>query len=304
MELRQLRCFVAVAEELHFGRAARRLEMLPAALGRQIRMLESDLATRLLTRSTRTVALTEDGAGLLEDARDVLGRADALAANFRQRGRRAATTLRLGAIDTAAAGLVPLLLHDLRRARADLKVQLFEDKTVRLLPRLLSGSLDLAFVRPPEQHDKRIEFRMVLHETAVVAVPAGHRFAKRKLLSVDALADEPLIVPERRSRPHSYDLTFKLFEGAGSRPKIAQVAQEKQTIVSLVAAEIGLAIVPRWASRLSVAGVRYVPLKAQTHDQPGLLPLAAAWVRGTRDPARDALLALLEARLSRYSAQA
>src|SRR5262245_41412605 len=177
MDLDQLRCFIAVAEELHFGRAARRLDMLPSALGRHIRLLEEDLATRLLARTTRSVALTEDGAALLEEARGLLIRADALVQRFRERGRRRATTLKLGAIDTAAAGLVPLLLHDVREQRPDIKVQLLEDKTILLIPRLLSGRLDLAFVRPPDRLDKRIEFLMLFHESAVVAVPTRHKLA-------------------------------------------------------------------------------------------------------------------------------
>jgi DNA-binding transcriptional LysR family regulator len=304
MDLHQLRCFVTVAEELHFGRAARRLDMLPSGLGRHIRLLEEDLSVRLLSRTTRSVALTEDGAGLLPEARALLDRADALAARFRERGRKLTATLRLGAIDTAAAGLVPLLLHDLRDERPELKVQLLEDKTIRLLPRLLSGRLDLALVRPPERPDKRLEFLPLLHESAVVALPSRHKLATRKVLSVGALEGQPLIVPDRRARPHSHDLTFRLFDEAGLRPRIAQVAEEKQTIVNLVAADIGLAIVPRWASRLGVAGVRYVRLKTRAPDVLGILPLAAAWVRGTRDPTRDAVLAILKRRLSAYAAQA
>ena len=106
MELHQLRCFVAAAEELHFGRAAQRLEMLPSALGRHIRLLEDDLGTRLMTRTTRSVTLTDDGAVLLKDARDLLAQADGLAVKFHARGRKQAATIRLGAIDSAAAGLL------------------------------------------------------------------------------------------------------------------------------------------------------------------------------------------------------
>src|SRR6201991_4873519 len=107
MDLHQLRCFVAAAEELHFGRAAQRLDMLPSALGRHIRLLEEDLGTRLLTRTTRSVALTDDGATFLKQARDLLGQADRIAASVRERVRARAATIRVGAIDSAAAGLMP-----------------------------------------------------------------------------------------------------------------------------------------------------------------------------------------------------
>lgn len=304
MELRQLRCFIAVAEELHFGRAARRLDMLPSALGRHVRLLEEVLGTPLLLRTTRNVTLTQDGVAFYEDARLLLAKADEVGRQFRERGRRRSPVLRVGAIDTAAAGLVPELLHDFRKHRPDVTVQLIEDKTIRLLPRLLSDRLDLAFVRPPEIIDSRIEFQMLFHETPVVAVPSRHKLASRSRIFIDTLVDQPLIVPDRSSRPHSHDLTIKLFKQAGLRPTITQVAEEKQTIVNLVAAKVGLAIVPRWASRFAVAGVRFVPLIIKRSEDLKILPLAAAWLRGLRDPLREEMLAVLRLRLPTYAARA
>lgn len=304
MDLHQLRCFVAVAEELHFGRAARRLDMLPSALSREIRLLETSLGTQLLLRTTRNVMLSQDGAAFVDDARALLARADALAAEVRERGRRHSRSLiRVGAIDTAA-GLVPPLLHDFRELRPAVAVQLLEDKTVRLVPKLLSGRLDIAFIRPPGRLDRRIETMMLFHETPVVAVPSRHRLASRRRLSIEALADEPMIVPDRSSRPHSHDLTIKLFQRAGLRPNLSQIAEEKQTIVQLVAAGLGLAIVPRWASRLGMAGVRFVPLASRDTAILDLLPMAAAWLRNARDPLRDEILDLLRLHLPRYAAGA
>jgi DNA-binding transcriptional LysR family regulator len=301
MDLHQLRCFVAAAEELHFGKAAQRLDMLPSALGRFIKLLEEDLGTRLMTRTTRNVALTDDGAALLKEARNLLAQADGLAAKFRTRGRKQATTLRVGAIDSAAAGLLPMLLHDFRERRPDVTVKLVEEKTIRLQPRLLSGRLDLAFLRPPENPDKRLEFLFLLHEKAVVAVSDRHPLASKKSVTIADLAEEPLIVPERRSRPHSHDLTMKLFAEAGLQARIVQLANEKQTIVNLVAAELGVAIVPRWTSRMAARGICYVPLDASDMNR---LTLAAAWTRGTRDPIRDEMLEMLRAGLSRYALEA
>ena len=304
MNLHQLRCFVAAAEELHFGKAAHRLAMLPAALGRYIHQLEEDLGTRLLVRTTRNVTLTADGAILLEDARSLLAQADALAARFRTAGRNQATTLRVGAIDSAAAGLMPMLMQDFRSVRPDIAVQIHEDKTTRLLPRLLSGSLDLAFVRPPLSPDKNLEFLFLLYETVVVAVPEAHPLATRKNVTIEDIADQSLIVPDRRSRPHSHDLTITLFAEAGLRPRLRQIAEEKQTIVSLVAAGLGVALVPRWTARMAATGVRYIPINAGDGGMINKLPLAAAWVRGTRDPVRDEMLDRLRNALSRYSDQA
>ena len=301
MDLQQLRCFVAVAEELHFGKAASRLHMLPAALGRHVRMLEEEVGARLLERTTRNVALTEDGAIFLDEARALIRQAETLTTRFQARHRTRAT-LKVGAIDSAAAGLVPLVLHDFRAQRPDVAVQLVENKTIRLLPRLLSGSIDLAFVRPPESADKAIEFFFLFHETPIVAVPERHLLGGRESLSIEDLEDQPMIIPERRSRPHSHDLTTQLFAEAGRRARVAFFAEEKYTIVNLVAADIGVAIVPRWTLRMPVPGVRYIPLMAE--DAKDKLPLAAAWVRGTRDQARDDLVAMLRTNVSAYAEQA
>ena len=194
-----------------------------------------------------------------------------------------------------------MLLHDFRERRPDVTVQLVEDKTIRLLPRLLSGRLDLAFVRPPENPDRRLEFMFLVHETAVVAVSDRHPLALKKSVTITDLAGQPLIVPERRSRPHSHDLTMKLFAKAGLHARIVQLADEKQTIVNLVAAELGVAIVPRWTSRMAARGVCYIPLKASDMNR---LPLAAAWTRGSRDSIRDEMLMMLQSGLSGYALEA
>jgi DNA-binding transcriptional LysR family regulator len=304
MDVAQFRCFLAVAETLHFGRAARTLDMLPASLGRQIRTLESRLGVALFVRTTRSVSLTEAGASILPEARDLVAQADALEAKVQSVRAAKAPSLRLGAIDSAAAGLVPQLLSHLRGAHPEIAVQLVEQKTIRLLPRLLSGSIDVAFVRPPDHRDPRIQFRTLFFETAVVALPEGHPLAGRDAVAVEDLADAPLIVPDRRSRPHSHDLTMNLFMEAGQTARVAQIAEEKHTIVNLVATGTGLAIVPRWTARLGVPGVVFVPLRTPRDSKRSKLILAAAWARGTRDDRRDALMAVLDANLAEIEASA
>lgn len=301
MEIRQLRCFIAVAQELHFGRAARQVGILPSSIGREIRLLEESLGVRLLERTTRNVLLTDDGSQLLKDAQSLLKSIDEIENKYRKRPQRERTEIRIGAIDSAAAGLVPQLLHDLKNAHPELAIRLLEDKTVRLLPKLSSGRLDLAFIRPSELVDRRFKIMPLFNETVVVAVSANHRLAGRPLIPIRELADEPMIVPDRKSRPHSHDLTIKLLTEAGMHVRIAQIAEEKQTIVNLVAAEIGLAIVPLWTSRLAVNGVEFIPLEIETSNSTAKLPLAAAWLNGTRDPLRDIVIGELNANLRRYA---
>ncbi|TGR64405.1 LysR family transcriptional regulator [bacterium M00.F.Ca.ET.194.01.1.1] len=304
MELEQLRCFVAVAEELHFGKAAQKTGMLPASLGRHVRLLEESIGTRLLSRTTRSVELTEDGLILLKEVLPIISRLEAVADRFRTSRQSPAHVLRIGAIDTAAAGLVPQLLHDFRLRSPETMTQLVEDKSIRLIPKLLAGRLDLVLIRPREKLSRNLTIKRLFSETVVVAVPVHSLIAQQEEISISDLADEPLIVPERRARPHSHDLTFGLFAEAGLRPRIAQVADEKQTIINLVAAGIGSALVPRWTSKLAVDGVRYIPLRATEKQASDRLPLAVAWVKAVRDPSRDQMLEVLELNLERYSSNA
>jgi DNA-binding transcriptional LysR family regulator len=268
------------------------------------RLLEEDLGTKLFVRTTRNIALTDDGEQLLSDARKLIGLADSMQARFRGNVRVKAEKLRVGAIDSAAAGLLPLLLNDFRKESPDAEIQLFEDKTIRLLPKVLSGRLDLAFVRAPKGRDPHLVYRHLLYETPVVAIASTHSLAERRKISIKDIADQPLIVPDRRTRPHSHNLTMKLFDEAGYKPLIKQVADEKQTIVNFVSTALGIAIVPRWTSRMMTKGVVYVPLTSEDKTTIGRLPLAAVWVRNSRDTLRDSLLDTLMKNIHRYAAQA
>lgn len=300
MDLERLRSFVAVAEELHFGRAAQTIGVLPASLGRHIRLLEADVGVPLFQRTTRNVELTAVGRELLEEVRTFLAQADAIEARLRSHGRQKSALLRIGAIDSAAAGLLPSLLRDIHHVLTGMAVQIAEDRTIRLIPKLLSGRLDLAFVRPPDQRNVTIQFDHLTYETAVVAMPVSHPLANRGSISISDLSDALLIVPDRRTRPHSYDLTMRLFSEAGVTPHIGQMANEKQTIINLVGGGLGIAVVPSWTSRLGAAGVAFKPISHAEGTALKSLPLSVAYLRNVRDPARDAVLALLRERADSY----
>lgn len=297
MNLTQLKCFLAAAETLHFGRAAQSLGILPATLGRQVKQLEDHLGVPLFLRTTRAVTLTDVGSQLLQDARSLVAEAEAFEEKAGAVRGTAARVLRVGAIDSAAAGLIPQLLQPMHEAHPDLEIEIVEQRTIHLLPKLLSGSLDIAFCRPPDMRDPRLVFRTLFYETAVVALPKSHPLAGRDRIETADLAEEPLIVPDRRSRPHSHDLTMSLFLRAGLTARVAQIAQEKQTIVNLVAMGSGLAIVPRWTARLRVEGVRFIPLDTAGTTAQAKLILAASWARGTRDDLREAFMSVLDDRL-------
>ncbi|ACM39435.1 MULTISPECIES: LysR family transcriptional regulator [Rhizobium/Agrobacterium group] len=300
MELEQLRCFVVVADELHFGRAAQKAGILPASLGRHVRLLEESLGTQLFVRTTRSVNLTQDGVLLLEEVKPILDRLEKLADRFRGASHEHSQFLRIGTIDSAAAGLVPQLLQDFREVSPGTIVQIVEDKTIRLVPKLLAGRLDVILIRPTHGLSRAISVKPLFFETAVVAVSSTNPLAAAGEVTVDALVDEPLIVPDRRSRPHSHDLTMNIFAKAGLRPRIAQVADEKQTIINLVAAGIGSAIVPRWTAKLTVKGLKFLSIRTSDDSRLETLPLAAAWMKGVRDAGRDQLIKLMGDNADRY----
>ncbi|ONG47308.1 LysR family transcriptional regulator [Pseudoroseomonas deserti] len=296
MELRQLGCFLAVAEELHFGRAAARLHMLPSALGRHVRLLEEELGAPLFRRSTRQVALTAAGAALLPDARALLDRAAEAAARVRAAARAETQPLRIGAIDSAASGLLPPLLYAFHQAHPQVETRLWEEKSARLLPMLAAGRLELIFIRPP-QPSAGLEFLPIRQEVLLAALPRGHRLANRRRIPLPALAAEPLILPPQRSRPHSFALVAHAFAAAGlALPQGGQEAAEKQTIVNLVAAGLGVALVPDWTAQLRRPGVVYRPLAEPAAPARPEAMLGVAWMPDRASPARDAFLQVLRER--------
>lgn len=305
MDLRQLRCAVAVADEMHFGRAAARLEMMPAALGRSVRQLEDGLGVQIFERTTRSVVITSEGLRVLKEARALLDQADAAEARWRKLGRKGGQVLRLGAIDTAASGLVPRLLQAVHAVDSDLRIQLVEERSIKLIPRLLAGNLDLALVRPGlRPFHRRLRGHLLLHESPVVVLPSGHPLAAQEQVRIADLADTPLIVPDRRSRPHSYDLVLALFEQEGIGPRIIQNADEKQTMLNMVAAGIGAAIVPRWWSGLVPRGAHVCALELAQDTFRTKLPLYVVWPRDVRDPSRDAVVKILLSIIDELSSSA
>lgn len=291
MDINQLRCFVAVGKELHFGRAAQKMEMMPASLSRFIRLLEEDLGVRLLNRSTRNVSLTAEGALFFDDASKLIDQFDALAKRFKVRLKDERRTLRIGAIDSAARGLVPALLNLFVPLHPHSDIHIIEDKTINLIPKLKSGWLDMIFIREPQSIDASLAVRFITRESCVLAVPIQHVLADRERVAVADFQHEAMIIPDRRTRPHSHDLTMSLFKLAGFTPHIAQFAEEKQTILSLVAAGLGLAVVPASYRTMNSDSVSYIALDLP--EQIKGLPLSIAWQKGNEDRFLREMLRLL-----------
>ena len=295
VELKQLRCFLAVAEELNFGRAAHRLNMLPSALGRHVRLLEEELGAALFERTTRQVATTPAGQALLPEARGLLERAAAAAQKVRALAPTADSVLRIGAIDSAAAGLLPDLLYAFRRLQPAVMTRLVEARSVQVLPLLVAGKLELGFIRPPPPQEG-LRFEWLLQEKPVVALPSGHPLARHRRLRLADLTGLPLVLPPRATRPHSHGVVTRLFALLGEAPLVAQEAEEKQTMIGLVAAGIGLALLPEWAARMRVPGAVYRPLDLPEGTVLPEWSLGAAWMENRPSAARDGFLAMLQNR--------
>ncbi len=292
MELRHLRYFVAVAEALSFARAARALNLSQPPLSRQIRALEEELGTALFARTKRSVRLTAAGAALLPEARRLLREADGLKAGARRLAAGEVGTLALGFISVAAYNLLPELAPEFRRRHPGVKLALHEATSDVLLAALRQGELDVGLVLPPAEAPG-LEYAALVHDTLVAALPAGSKAARGKgPLALAALAGEPFILFPRNVGAPLHDAIVGACRRAGFAPRIEQEAIQMQTIVSLVAAGMGVALVPAALERMRRTGVVYRPLAER-----GLpVEIGCAWRSGDDSPVVRAFLALARER--------
>jgi DNA-binding transcriptional LysR family regulator len=288
MELRHLRYFVAVAETLSFARAARALNLSQPPLSRQIRALEEELGTALFARTKRSVQLTPAGAALLPEARRLLREADGLKAGALRLAAGEVGTLALGFISVAAYNLLPELAPEFRRRHPGVKLALQEATSDVLLPGLRQGDLDVGLVLPPVDAPG-LEYVPLVHDTLVAALPAGAAQAREKgPIRLASLGGEPFILFPRRVGASLYDAIVGACRRAGFAPRIEQEAIQMQTIVSLVAARMGVALVPASLEHLRRTGVVYRPLA----DARGRVEIGIAWRTGDDAPAVRAFVAL------------
>jgi DNA-binding transcriptional LysR family regulator len=273
--LRQLRYFVAVAEELHFGRAAERLHVSQPPLSKQIQLLEARIGVRLLDRNRRRVLLTPEGEHFLADARGLLDRLDRAVERVRLVAAGETGELRLGFVGSSAIDLVPALTRRFHEDHPNVRLTLREMTTVDALEALVADELDAALVRdPPDRQGVRT--RTIRDEPFVVALPVGHRFAERDRISLVDLRAIPLVLHPRALSPRFADHLVALCREAGFTPLVAQEAVHLHTHLSLVAAGVGASLLPRVVEGLPWPGVRLVPLSEAGHTTRTCLAWASA----------------------------
>jgi len=280
LDLRQLRYFVTVAEELHFGRAARRLAMTQPPLSQQIQALEEEIGVPLFLRTRRSVALTPAGQQWLPEVRRVLADAAALPGLAQRLARGEAGTLSLAFVSTADYGILPDLLRRFRAHHPNVHLQLREATSDIQLEALMEGAIDAGLVIRPQlpAMPHGVSYLPLVREPLVLAVPQGWRPRGAAQDSGDSedsgdggdaqagialrdVAHEPLIIFPRRSAPAFYDIITGCYAREGLTPAIAQEAIQMQTIVSLVSAGMGVALVPASLCNLRRTGVSYLPLR-------------------------------------------
>lgn len=279
MELRHLRYFRAVAEELHFGRAADKLLMAQPPLSQQIRQLERELGVTLLTRSTRNVALTPAGQAYLASTVKILAAVDDAGEQARRIADGAEGRLVIGCVGSATYSLLPRLVRALRKSlpNVDLSVRGEMLAPAQLLA-LHAGEIDLGLLRPPVV-DPDIAVEVIRTDRLLVALPAEHRLTAQEVIAVDELRDEDFISHAGRGRSRMSALLTTLCADAGFTPRIRHEVEETSTLVTLVAAGLGVAVVPEPTSELDIAGVSYRPLTDSV-----ALELLAAYRSGNVSP--------------------
>jgi len=260
VELRQLRYFVAVAEELHFHRAAERLHISQPPLSQQIRALEEELGFALLVRTRRRVELTPAGAAFLRDARAILGELDGAVAGARRIDAGLTGRLRINFVGSALFSTVPGTVERFRRSRPGVALELRERATADQLRAVRAGVADVGLVRPPIEDDDSLRVETVLRERTVAALPAAHPLAELRRVPLRRLAAEPLVLFPRDQAPGFHDLLIDSLAGSGSAPRVIQIAPEMLTIIGLVAAGTGVSLVPASVARLALDGVAYRPV--------------------------------------------
>jgi DNA-binding transcriptional LysR family regulator len=285
MELRHLRYFVAVSESLHFGQAAAKLQIAQPSLSHQIRQLEIELQTTLLRRTKRRVELTEAGRTFLEEARDILARADRAAVNARRASRGEIAPLRVGVAHWIDPARILASVRSFNAHNPTIQVDLQTMSVPAQLAALREERLDVGFVRPPIG-ESSLASEMLVREPFVIALPATHRFAGSKRIPLSSLANESFVFIRRDALPVFYDLVLQVCRQAAFVPHAPHEADHPQMVLGLVAAGMGISLVPASVQNTKPRGLVLRSLR----PSPRILESGLAWRREDTSPTVNGFL--------------
>lgn len=260
VELRHLRYFVAVAEELHFGRAAERLHLSQPPLSQQIRRLEELLGYPLFSRTTRSVALTEAGTAYLERARRTLRTVQRDVDETRRIGRGETGSLHVGFVGSAMLTTLPRIFSAYGEAYPGVQMHLHESFTSRVMEGMENGTLDAGILRDGDGAEG-FAVTTMFSEPYLAVLPRSHACAGQKSVSPGMLRDDPFVLYPRSAGARAYEKPLTIFEEHGFRPRIVQEASHWLTILRLVGAGLGVSVAPACVQRLASAEVVCLPLR-------------------------------------------
>lgn len=285
----QLAGFIAVAEELHFGRAAERLNMTQPPLSRQIQKLEKIVGAELLERDNRKVELTSAGRTFLDEARRLMALAERAPVTARRIASGKSGVLRIGFTAASGFSILGPLLEELSGIIPDVDIELQELVTGDQLAGLLTGELDMGLARPPFDRET-FDSHLLYRESMMLAVPEHHPLARLgRSITADDFSEEPLIMHSPTQARYFYDLVVRMLPIRHAN--VVHTVSQILTMVSLVAANRGLAFVPHSATLLGIRGVEFLPLEGGDSEQ---VELHALWNRRITNPALSRLLRDLE----------
>jgi DNA-binding transcriptional LysR family regulator len=285
-DLSQLRCFVTVAEELHFGRAAARLNMTQPPLSRQIQVLEHIVEATLLDRTSRSVRLTPAGRSFLPEAKRILKLAESASQVARRIAMGKTGSIKIGFTAAAAYGFLPELIAACRLRLPEVDLSLKEMVSGDQLEALASGQIDAGLLRPPIARAGFASVRVVA-ERLLVAVPDGHRFAAATSLNPRDLDDQPFVMYSPYESRYFYELLVTQFTRAEILPRYVQHLSQIHSILAMVRAGLGLAVVPEAAASLNFSGVQLRPLRLRA---PAPVELFLVWRRDDENPLLPSLI--------------
>jgi DNA-binding transcriptional LysR family regulator len=255
MELRQIRSFLSIAETLHFGRTAELIHLSQPALSLQIRALEAEIGVRLLERNRRKTTLTAAGRAFRDAAIAGISQLDRATRNARLAADGKLGLLRIGFISTAGSELVPNIIRPFRELNPEVEFSLRNILTAEQIRMLEAGELDIGFLRLPLGGHAQLEVVTVHREPFVLVVPSSHPLGKRERVRLEELSGQDFVMYDRAYAPGFHDLIFGMLRNAGIVPTIRQTAGQMPTLISLVAAGMGISILPASAVKHNVAAV-------------------------------------------------
>lgn len=290
VELRHLTAFTAVAEELHFGRAAKRLQMAQPPLSQQIRQLEKELGVQLFERNTRSVRLTSAGESFLEPVRTVLADLDTAVRAAKAAGRGEFGRVTIGFAGASSHETLPRLTRAVRAAHPAIELVMKGQTYANVaLDRVADGSLDLGFVRLPVTQPG-VAHRVIDEEELLCALPSDHHLATRDKIPIGILAEEPFVSFPANAGSTVRDAMVETCEAAGFNPRVVQEAPDSYTILALVAAGVGVTLTVSSVRHIQQTGLVYRPLAGE----PIRRQAALAWRADNPSAALRAVLEVCE----------